>query len=91
MSTATAGRRSLDGALELAELAVDAGQMADDLGDPHDRHIFRADNDFQAGSSHSLRRPCRRSGVPAPGSKPLLQTRQSAARRSARRWLRLPK
>jgi asparagine synthetase B (glutamine-hydrolysing) len=53
MSTATSGRRA-DGLLELAELAVDARQVADDLGQPHHRHIFGADHALQAGRGHAL-------------------------------------
>jgi hypothetical protein len=43
-----------DGLLELAELAVDARQVADHLGDAHDRHIFRADDALEAGGNHAI-------------------------------------
>ena len=54
MRMATSGRRCADGALELAEFAVDAGQVADDFSDAHDRHVFRADDALEAGGGHAL-------------------------------------
>ena len=42
-----------DGGLQPAKFAIDAWQMADDLGDAHDRHIFRADDALEAGIDHA--------------------------------------
>jgi hypothetical protein len=48
------GAALLDGMFEAAEFAVDAGQVADDLGDAHDGHVFRADDAVEAGGGHAL-------------------------------------
>ena len=53
MRMARSGRRGADGALELAELAVDAGQVQDDFGDAHDGHVFSADDAVKAGGGHA--------------------------------------
>ena len=47
-----AGPPILNRLLELAELAVDARQVAKDLGKAHHRHIFRAHHALQAGRGH---------------------------------------
>ena len=43
-----------DGLAELVELGVDAGEMADDFGDAHDGHVFRADDAIEAGGDHAI-------------------------------------
>ena len=87
------GPAGADGSLELAEFAIDAGQVADDFGEAHDGHVFRADDALEAGGGHArtahaaqLRRGLtvwRRVGGES--------GRWPAERRSARRWLRLPR
>ncbi len=47
------GPARADGALELAELAIDARQMAHDFREAHDGHVFSADDAFDAGSRHA--------------------------------------
>ena len=42
-----------DGGLQAAKFAIDPRQVADDLGDSHDRHIFRADYALEAGIDHA--------------------------------------
>ncbi len=54
------GAAVADGALELAEFAVDAGQVADDFGDAHDGHVFGADDAVEARRRPCAHRPCRR-------------------------------
>jgi hypothetical protein len=46
------GAAGADSALKLAELAIDARQVAHDLRKSHDRHVFRADDDLDSGGSH---------------------------------------
>jgi hypothetical protein len=46
-----AGAAVADGLLQLAELAPDARQVADDLGQPHDGHLFGADDALQAAAA----------------------------------------
>ncbi len=61
-----------NGALEAAEFAVDAGQMADHLGDAHDCHIFRSNHDLQTHASHALAAHAEESGgLPRGGKTPL--------------------
>ena len=47
------GAAGADGALELAELAVDAGKMQDHFGQAHDGHVFSADDAIDAGGGHA--------------------------------------
>jgi len=47
------GTALADGLAEAAELAVDAGQVEDDLGDAHDRHVLGADNAVETGLGHA--------------------------------------
>ena len=47
-----AGAPVVEGLLELAELAVDARQVAHHFGDAHDRHVFGTDHALQAGRGH---------------------------------------
>ena len=47
------GAAGVDGALKLTELAIDARQVAHDLGESHDRHVFRADDDLDTGGGHA--------------------------------------
>jgi hypothetical protein len=47
------GAAGADGALELAELAVDAGQVEDHFGEAHDGHILSADDAIDAGGGHA--------------------------------------
>src|ERR1039457_93785 len=42
-----------DSCLKAAKLAIDAGQVADDLGDAHNRHIFRANDAFEPDVDHA--------------------------------------
>ena len=53
MRMASGGAALADGVLEAAEFAIDAGQMADHLGDAHDGHVFSADDAFEAGGGHA--------------------------------------
>ena len=48
------GAAGADGGFELAEFAIDAGQVADDFSDAHDGHVFRADDAVEAGGDHAL-------------------------------------
>src|ERR1039458_1942620 len=47
------GPAGAEGALELAELAIDAGQMPRHLSESHDRHVFRAGHDLDSGGGHA--------------------------------------
>jgi len=49
-----AGPACADGLLEAAELAVDARQVANDLGEPHDGHLLGADDALEARRGHAL-------------------------------------
>ncbi len=55
------GAALADGLLEAAELAVDAGQVADDLGDAHDGHIFSCGRCARGRHRPCAGRPCRSS------------------------------
>jgi len=48
------GTARADRLFELAKLAVDARQMADDLGEAHDGHLFGADDAIEARCGHAL-------------------------------------
>src|SRR3569833_3693472 len=39
--------------LKAAKLAIDAGQVTDDLSNPHYRHILRSDDASQSGLNHA--------------------------------------
>ena len=54
-----------NGFFQLAELAVDAGQVEDNLGQAHHGHIFRADYALQAGGGHALAAHAEEPGCPA--------------------------
>ena len=56
------GAAVADGALQLTESAIDAGQVANHFGDAHDRHIFSTHDAFETSGGHARGRPCRRSG-----------------------------
>ena len=72
-----AGPALADGLLESTEFAVDARQMADNLGNAHNRHVFRTDDAFQTGIRHALaahaEEACRFSGLCQPLSERLHQ------------------
>ena len=69
-----------DGLLEFFELAVDAGQMEDDLGEAHDGHVFGADDALQAGGSHARAAHAEEGGCPAGGGElPLKRVDQQGA------------
>ncbi len=73
MRMAREGRRCADGALEAAEFAVDAGQVADDFGDAHDRHVFRAHDALEAGIGHALAAHAEEGGSPPLSFQTLLE------------------
>ena len=62
-----------DSALEAAEFAVDAGQVADHFSDSHNRHIFRPDNDLEPCGSHALAAHAEESSGLTRGGKTLLE------------------
>ncbi len=67
------GRLLPDGLLQLAELAPDARQVVDDLGQPHHRHLLGADDALEAGSGHARPAHAEEAGGLAGGGKPLLE------------------
>jgi hypothetical protein len=79
-----------DGLAELVELAVDAGEMADDFGDAHDGHVFRADDAIEAGGDHAIAAHAEEGAV-WPVAASLLQGFNEERAVVLRRWLRRPR
>ncbi len=69
------GAALADGVLETAKFVIDAGQVADDFGDAHDRHVFSADDAIEAGIDHALAAHANSHCVAA-GPQALLQLRK---------------
>jgi len=59
------GKLSADGALEFLKFAIDAGQMLDDLGDAHNRHVFRSHDLTKSGLDHARTTHADEAGVAA--------------------------
>jgi hypothetical protein len=85
------GGMGADGALELAELAVDARKMQDHFGEAHDGHVFSADDATDAGGGHAWAAHSPQLRCLGFWREFVGERRRPAGRRSARRWLRLPR
>ena len=68
------GWRAWSRTFEFAVFAIDAGQVADDFGDAHDGHIFRADDALQAAPRPCAVRPFRRRWLARPCSESWLRS-----------------